>query len=1007
MASIILGTVGAGLGSAFGGPAGARLGFSIGATLGGFLDTPKAQNTESGKLDDLKVTASAYGTAIPLIWGGMATGGNIIWATDLKEHKHKQKQGGKGGGGATSTTYSYSVSLAVLVCAGRPGLTVSRIQANDLVIWEAGNSGNVITPRRYDGSQTAADPLIQSIEGVAPCYAGLNYFVLEDLDLSKFGNSIPQLKIETAQAGVTVGSVLSDVSLLAGLSAPNFDYTAAIKPVAGFIINNRTAARDSLKPLLSWALTDLVETGGALTAMPRGGAPVLTINLDDLGAFIGGTADLLTERRTQDVELPWRVDCKYFSAETGKHYEQGSQGAIRIGAPQQQALSLDLPLSLLDADARACAEQQLQQAWVERSPVILLLPPRYLTTSPADILTLPAGAVGTAYEGACTTARRLKVESVGLDLPGVITLTCVDDDAALPSQAQPPGSALPPSAGTTLGVVNTDFAVWSGTELRDSDLGTPGFYLAATGAAGWTGAQIYYSENGTDWISGGVVSGKSIFGTTTSALSNAPGASGDSVGVAVNGVLESASAGEVQAGINSARLGAEILGFADASLTATGRYTLGTLTRARRGSVGTGHTSAEPFVLLDPSALARVTVPAALIGTVVQVKCVSDYQALADVAAQSVTIALPSPTAAQVAEQGLQAQIDVIHGTYFAPSPPVKPTSVEVLYIQYLPGSAAMGVTFAAAQYSADIATSLQTYQWQSSIDSGASWQGYDGTSATTVQGPSIFPIGITSGTVRARVRSENAVGVLSGWTERTVDTAYTAPPPTSASGPNTSEVTNARTEPAAAPLTAGQTYSSLKARLDGLLTRLAVLYSRTITAGMGLTGGGDLTANRTLSLLAATASALGGIKPGSGLSVVADGTLSVTTLAGPRILVVQFKRSGALSTGYVGPVFTNPYNLFLTLTGVRVASATQATGLAKMTLNISAGSGAVNYSNGFAVGVGGTSQEFYLPNGTKCYNTNTISPAFILTQNDQLDLNITDAGSGVAELSFEAIFSY
>jgi hypothetical protein len=62
-------------------------------------------------------------------------------------------------------------------------------------------------------------------------------------------------------------------------------------------------------------------------------------------------------------------------------------------------------------------------------------------------------------------------------------------------------------------------------------------------------------------------------------------------------------------------------------------------------------------------------------------------------------------------------------------------------------------------------------------------------------------------------------------------------------------EVVNARTEPATSPVTAGQTYANLKARLDGLLTRLATLFSRTITAGTGLSGGGDLTANRTIAL--------------------------------------------------------------------------------------------------------------------------------------------------------------
>lgn len=654
MATLILGGLGAAIGSAFGGPAGARLGFSIGATIGGFIDP---QNTESGKLDDLKVTASAYGTAIPQIWGGMATGGNIIWATDLKQHKHRHKTAP----GASTTTFSYSVSMALLVCEGRPGLSVSRIQANDTVIWEDGKDDNIITPRRYDGSQTAADPLIKSVEGDAPCFGDMNYFVLQDLDLSPFGNSLPQFRIETKQSDVTVGSVLSDVSMLAGLTASDFDYTAATKPVTGFIINNRTAGRDCVKPLLAWALTDLVETGGMITAVPRGGPSVMTVNLDDLGASAGsGPVDLLTERRTEDVALPWRVDCKYFSAESGKHYEQGSQAAIRIGAPQQQQVSVDLPMSLLDSDARACAEQQLQQSWVERSPVMLSLPPRYMTLAPGDIITLPAGVPNTSYGDVGTRPRRLKVQSIGVDLPGTIALTCVDDDAALPTQAQPPGSPLPPAKIKTLIAVNTDFAVWSGTELRDSDLGVPGFYMAASGASGWPGAQIYYSVNGTDWISGGVVSGRSVFGTATSALTNAPGASGDTVGVSVNGIMESASAGEVQAGINSARLGAEIFGFADAALTATGRYTLGTLTRTRRGSVGTGHAIGEPFVLIDRDALARVTVPAALIGQTVQVKCVSDYQALADVAAQSVTIATPSPTQAQAIGAGLQTQIDGI-----------------------------------------------------------------------------------------------------------------------------------------------------------------------------------------------------------------------------------------------------------------------------------------------------------------------------------------------------------
>jgi hypothetical protein len=52
---------------------------------------------------------------------------------------------------------------------------------------------------------------------------------------------------------------------------------------------------------------------------------------------------------------------------------------------------------------------------------------------------------------------------------------------------------------------------------------------------------------------------------------------------------------------------------------------------------------------------------------------------------------------------------------------------------------------------------------------------------------------------------------------------------------------------------------------------------TRTITAGTGLSGGGDLSANRTIDLDIASASDLGGIKVGTGLSIDGSGVLSAT----------------------------------------------------------------------------------------------------------------------------------
>lgn len=58
--------------------------------------------------------------------------------------------------------------------------------------------------------------------------------------------------------------------------------------------------------------------------------------------------------------------------------------------------------------------------------------------------------------------------------------------------------------------------------------------------------------------------------------------------------------------------------------------------------------------------------------------------------------------------------------------------------------------------------------------------------------------------------------------------------------------------------------------------TAIAALRAITISAGTGLTGGGNLTDNRTISLKPATTSALGGIIAGTTLSVSSNGTLDL-----------------------------------------------------------------------------------------------------------------------------------
>jgi hypothetical protein len=202
MAQLAVAAAGAALGSAVGMP---YLGFALGSMLGGVLfpqDGPPDQIQEGPRLHDLKVQSSAHGAMLPLVYGTVRIAGNVIWAADLEEQvvtESTSASGGKGGGGSvTSTTrsYLYFASFAVGLCAG-PITSVERVWANGTLVHDA--SSSLLDMTVYLGGETQApDDRIESALGVGfvPAYRGMAYAVISRLNLSEYGNQIPNLQFE-------------------------------------------------------------------------------------------------------------------------------------------------------------------------------------------------------------------------------------------------------------------------------------------------------------------------------------------------------------------------------------------------------------------------------------------------------------------------------------------------------------------------------------------------------------------------------------------------------------------------------------------------------------------------------------------------------------------------------------------------------------------------------------------------------------------------------------------
>lgn len=663
MATLVLGGVGAAIGSIWG-PVGARWGWSIGSVIGSWIDSSNQPGYESGKLSDLRFSGSQYGVAIPRVMGQARVGGQVIWAAvdgagnHLVQHSRTSGGGGGGsggGGGGSVTTFWYSSTFAVAFCGGAKVMpdgsivdrnhTIKKIWADDVLIYDASAGSNVVTPALYSGSETQLpDSTIVASMGVssgdAPAYRGLVYAVFTDMSLEEFGNRIPNFSALIETDAVTDGDFYSDTCLTCGLDATEIDVTAATGTLKGIAELGRTAGQESVNGVMSARGHDMAEIDGVLTVVPRGGAPVLTISADHMGASMEGTETARYGRsRPMQSELPGRIDVQYYDEDAD--LAQYTQSDVRQTADVYNSRSLAYPMVMSATEAKEIAQRELDRAYVEvdqlESVAVL---PRYMELAPADVVNIP------------TATGMIRARIVRMSMPplGPLVLDVVADSDAVVSQ---PGGGAGGTGGTgNLEIVPSEFMAWSGPELRDEDQLYPGFYVAATGGDGWSGGSVWYSlDAGSTWVQGPSIGGRSVFGVTTSTLSDSGAVAGtfdltNDVDVDVTeseGALASVSDAQVDAGENIAVVGNEILGFGVATLNAPHDYTLSNLKRGLRGTAMGGHTSSDVFVVASPN-LARVNVGEAYVGSTVHVKVLSRYQTLSDVTAETVVIAPRTPT---------------------------------------------------------------------------------------------------------------------------------------------------------------------------------------------------------------------------------------------------------------------------------------------------------------------------------------------------------------------------
>lgn len=232
MATLLLQTAGAALGSVFG-PVGSAVGQAVGALAGASIDRAligSGKTVTGARLATARIPGADEGTPVTRLYGTARIGGTLFWATRFEEEVTTERSGGKAfGSGTTTTSYTYFANVAVGLCEGEV-TAVRRVWADGRELDLTG-----IEMRLHRGTaDQLPDPLIEAKQGAgnAPAYRHTAYVVFEHLPLDDFGNRIPVLQFEVVRAIGALEREIEAVTIIPGATEHGYA-TAQVSEVTG------------------------------------------------------------------------------------------------------------------------------------------------------------------------------------------------------------------------------------------------------------------------------------------------------------------------------------------------------------------------------------------------------------------------------------------------------------------------------------------------------------------------------------------------------------------------------------------------------------------------------------------------------------------------------------------------------------------------------------------------------------------------------------------------------
>lgn len=392
---------------------------------------------------------------------------------------------------------------------------------------------------------------------------------------------------------VPVSDILTALLIRAGLSINDFDVSAGIDLVDGYIVTKPMSTRAAIAQILTVYQFDLVETEGIISLKKRTGIPTYTITDSDI-------VDSVIYKIAQDVEFSKQVNIQYANKE--KKYEPGVQTTIRQKTNSAKVSNYQFNVALPDNKAKQISEIIMYNEWVEKTTVEFTLPIYFIHINPATVISL-------TYKG---DTRIVRITNIELTTDKTLILKgAIDNIDTYYSEAVGTNTNNSEVIVTQVPIISPSYIEPLDIPMLDNAYNLPGIYLAASGyGQSWPGCAVWKSVNIENSYTFNNATNKSAHtGRVASALASGPTHLIDkenTVDIILNsGSLYDITEENLLNANNYILIGSEVLQYQEYVDNLDGTHTLSNLLRGRRGTewaIAT-HSVGELFVILSNSLL--------------------------------------------------------------------------------------------------------------------------------------------------------------------------------------------------------------------------------------------------------------------------------------------------------------------------------------------------------------------------------------------------------------------